>query len=217
MSSEKNDDIVTIILKNLTEKIKKQKNDIECLKLGLLDEIHNIRLYGYSFTRDYIDGRHSLLYYAIKYGMIDVIKQTIGSVYDIEHDCIYLTNSTPLIIASAEGKSTEVVELLLNMGSNINVIDDFKRTPLIYASANGQNGIVKCLLDHGANVDIKCDDGFNSLFYACQYDFDYIVKILLESGANPNIVNDFGDTPLGWAKKNKNKKIIKMLIDYMPK
>ena len=141
--------------------------------------------------------------------MIDVIKQTIGPIYDIEHDCIYSTNSTPLIIASAEGKNTEVVELLLNMGSNINVIDDFKRTPLIYASANGQNGIVKCLLDHGAIVSIKCDDNFNALFYACQYDFDYIVEILLKSGANPDIVNDFGDTPLGWAKKTKIKKLLK--------
>ena len=59
MSSKKNEDNVITILKNLTEKIKKQKNDIKCLKLGLLEEIHNIQLYGYSFTRDYIDSKHS--------------------------------------------------------------------------------------------------------------------------------------------------------------
>ncbi|CAC5371913.1 unnamed protein product [Mytilus coruscus] len=62
------------------------------------------------------------------------------------------TASSPLIIAAARGY-TNIIHVLLDVGMNVNVYDDYDLTPLSYAAASGRFETVKLLLEN--NFDIN--------------------------------------------------------------
>jgi ankyrin repeat protein len=67
----------------------------------------------------------------------------------------YLCKSfSPLIIASLKGH-TEIVQLLLEKGADVNLRTENGPTALMEASARGHADIVKTLLDKGAEVNAK--------------------------------------------------------------
>ncbi|AAR83357.1 ankyrin repeat protein [Canarypox virus] len=137
------------------------------------------------------------------------------------------TNScgeTPLHRAASVG-SSEVVDVLLSYGAEVNVRDVIGNTPLISASA--YTDTTKLLIEKGANIHISDNNGYTALHNAARYgslesidlflsygiDVDIkdkigntplfyaspypdVVKALLEKGANPNTVNSRGLTPL---------------------
>ena len=73
---------------------------------------------------------------------------------------------TPLWIASQEGH-TEIVELLINKGVAIDLVDKDGVTPLWIASDNGHKEIVKLLIGKGANankVNLEGEECFRSSF-----------------------------------------------------
>jgi ankyrin repeat protein len=63
---------------------------------------------------------------------------------------------------------TDVVQLLLNSGENINeVLGRNGNTPLLFSCDNGHMDIVELLLARGANIEMPNDAGNTPLHYAC--------------------------------------------------
>ena len=60
---------------------------------------------------------------------------------------------TPLLIALSNEGNKETVELLIEMGADVNVQNDLGITPLIIAISDGDRDMAKLLLDSGAHAD----------------------------------------------------------------
>ncbi|ANB50222.1 putative ankyrin repeat protein [Powai lake megavirus] len=135
---------------------------------------------------------------------------------------------TALMMASTMSNSHssyQTVELLLELGANINIQSNCGCTALIAACINSgtisSNKTVNLLIDHGANINLKNKFGKTALEYACinskEYGSTDTVKILLKKGANINSQNNFGQTSLISSIINHNYiniEIIKLLLDH---
>ena len=164
----------------------------------------------------------------------------------IEYADILIKNNskiTPLIYA-CNNNNVELVELLLNHGSNVEVKSTYghvisnnsfglsviKKTTryynnvslkkvslLVYASYEGYDKIVKLLLDHGANINSMDNSGKTSLSLACEKNHEKCVELLLEYNSNVNTCDNEDKTPLYLAAKNENIKVMDLLLHKHPK
>ncbi|WP_197171491.1 ankyrin repeat domain-containing protein [Novipirellula aureliae] len=88
---------------------------------------------------------------------------------------------TALIYASS-GSSLEVVKLLVDHRSEINVVDNVEHwSPLMFASSEGQTRIVKYLLEKGADKTAKDIDGEDSADFARANGHADVVELLTKS------------------------------------
>ncbi|KAI9642631.1 hypothetical protein NHQ30_009436 [Ciborinia camelliae] len=120
-----------------------------------------------------------------------------------------------MIWACKEG-DVEIVDLLLDLGTNINAQDSSKKlTPLIEASRNGHEGIVQILLDNKANVNAQNLSKSTALLEAIGQgpeNLKEIVKKLLSANADINLANNMGETPLLLAVRIPNENMAKLLV-----
>ena len=98
--------------------------------------------------------------------------------------------------ACSGGHANILSWLLEQPGSNPDVRDDSRWTPLIIASSAGHEDCVHLLLGAGAKVDACTDQGRSSLLYACSKNHQSISKKLLDEGANINLQDKLGASPL---------------------
>ena len=71
-----------------------------------------------------------------------------------------------------------VVKFLVNVGADINVMDNAGNTPLHYAAISNQAEIAKFLVDRGADINIKNNDGKIPLEAAVSHNSLEVVNIL---------------------------------------
>lgn len=143
--------------------------------------------------------------------------------------------SFPLFALVCMKGDTEMVEMLIKVGADVNLTYLYGQIPLFEANAN----VARILLKYGANVKHKNDHGETVLMYAddpeklqlmidngadikatCNSlkntplhlarDVD-CVKILIKNGADVNAINDLGETPLECHLTNIE--ILKVLLD----
>jgi len=132
--------------------------------------------------------------------------------------------SSPLCFAIiAEHNSKELVELFLQHGADISIIDDFHGTVLHWAAYKGNKEALELLLNNGADVNAKNGRGFTPLHVAALYGYPEIAKILLKHGADPEAKSDSG-TPIYVAKYESvpdhvsgsgKKKVAEIIQEYI--
>lgn len=122
---------------------------------------------------------------------------------------------TPLHYA-AEYASLEVVEAILNKGSDVNEEtkkmrgwSDFGITPLFYASKRKDSTVAEMLLSRGANVNHEDSRGETPLHYAS----DAVAALLLNAGADVHALSIYGWTPLFSAVERGWSITAKLLIE----
>ncbi|GMH35603.1 hypothetical protein BSKO_03471 [Bryopsis sp. KO-2023] len=103
--------------------------------------------------------------------------------------------STPLHYAAREGH-LDVVEKLIEAGSDVDAKDGQGWTPLIDAAQKGQVDVTKELLEAGSNIDAQDSDGRSSLHFAAANGRLNVAKILVEAGAKVDLKDEIGTTPL---------------------
>lgn len=129
-----------------------------------------------------------------------------------------IVDSTILYTAVQTRNSTATIVLLRDLNLNPNIVDNFNRTPLLYACMRGYVEIVKSLLMAGANPNCVDDIGDTPLSVAikCMEDettcFE-IVEALIQSGADPNLNPSGGLTPLMQSVLCGNHHIISQLVE----
>lgn len=126
-----------------------------------------------------------------------------------------------LMQASAKG-DYQIVQKLIQGGSNINEVDSNGSTPLMYAISKGKIEVVKYLIESGADIKARNKNGYDALLCAVDA-VDYmqleIVKCLINKGANIESKDLWGRTPLVLAAFNvagyelPNADVIKLLIE----
>lgn len=92
---------------------------------------------------------------------------------------------SPLLFA-ALNDNTEMVQLLLDAGADIDGEAGNATTPLVVATHSGNTRVAVMLLEEGADPD-AIGAGYNSLHAAILRGDQKVVSALLQHGANPNV------------------------------
>lgn len=101
-----------------------------------------------------------------------------------------------LLIATVE-KHTEMAEMLVSYRADVNLQDDQKDSPFLYAGTSGQTGLVKLFLANGARFDLFNRYNGTALIPACERGHVETVKVLVKTKDFPvNHVNRLGWTAL---------------------
>ncbi|OWZ23575.1 Serine/threonine protein kinase [Phytophthora megakarya] len=116
--------------------------------------------------------------------------------------------------ASSSGDLTVVKRLVECDNVQVDAGDDYGRTPLIFASWNGQLHVVEYLLDHGAQVDVADHGGSTALRFAASEGHLAILKLLIDRGATVNTADLNGWTPLRLATERGHVDIVKCLLEH---
>jgi ankyrin repeat protein len=129
------------------------------------------------------------LYWAIKYGRIEIVQMLIDAGADVNAKDD--SDSTPLYVAAEFGK-TEIARMLIGAGVDVNMKNVIGSTPLHEAAHNGRVKIAHMLIDAGANVNVQDGDGETPLHLAANNGSVEIAKMLIDAGADETILNDEG-------------------------
>ncbi|MGR3302530.1 MAG: ankyrin repeat domain-containing protein [Candidatus Scalindua sp.] len=122
------------------------------------------------------------------------------------------------IYRAIQGKSAEMVSLLVSKGAVINMLDLNGQAPIHYAAKNGQKAVLEVLIENGANVNIhttgslRTYTGCTPLHWAALNGHKEIIDILLSNGAELESQTTHGKTPLHLAVKSGNKDIVQLLL-----
>jgi len=102
---------------------------------------------------------------------------------------------SPLMVAVEKG-SIEIIDILLNNGSDINIKGADGTTPLMIAAENGRRDVVEILINKGADINLRNANGVTSLMAAAKSGDINIVKTIIEKGMDVNIQDKEGMTAL---------------------
>ncbi|KAI0190010.1 ankyrin repeat-containing domain protein [Xylaria flabelliformis] len=114
---------------------------------------------------------------------LKLYQKTVDAAIEAQKILFDNNNNTPLFKAAGEGR-TDIVQLLLKNGANVNSKNIYGYTPLFGPAAGGRADIVRLLLEKGANINSKDDYGNTPLSKAVKHGRIRIVQLLLEKGAD---------------------------------
>jgi len=135
-------------------------------------------------------------------------------------------NATPLLLAIKQGNYLATVKMLHynnKSSEEKNVLEltdkkDQPRTPLIWATIQGNGDILKAVIGNGANVNFEADNSqLTALHFAAAKGDNEIATILLNAGADYNRLDKNGISPLDTAIYYNNPSILKNLIFHYQK
>ena len=140
--------------------------------------------------------------------------ELVQTILDSDTTAIGMSNdrgSTALHFA-AENGHIQIVELLLDLGADLEAIDVDGDTPLMCAAIGGHSEVFKMLLSRGADADILNTSKSGVLHYAAISGSVEIVNLLLDRGLDINAQNQGGATPLFEAIFRGNQEAVKFLL-----
>lgn len=110
---------------------------------------------------------------------------------------LQLEAAIPLIQVAKMGQD-DMVNLLLELGANIEAKDHTNNTALIHAAEGDRNSesVVRLLLEKGADVEAKNAKNRTALIVAAEKGHSAVVQLLLERGANIEARGVLGRTAL---------------------
>jgi ankyrin repeat protein len=115
-----------------------------------------------------------------------------SEIVELENEHQYIRRSSPIVIASDIGNSN-IVEMLLENGANINDTDECGSTALMKASIYNHINIIKLLLSKGVDIHEKnIHNGATAILYACLHSQKETIQLLLSNGAS--IYDTIGNT-----------------------
>ena len=121
-----------------------------------------------------------------------------------------LYNGGTAIHWAAKSNSTEIIDMLVNIGADMNAKGEDGETPLHWALFNGSVEAAMHLMEIGADRDNLNDKG-NSLIHVASSSPD-IMEYFIKSNMDVNVKNKLGRTPLHLASFTGNVEAIRMLV-----
>ncbi|XP_075224988.1 uncharacterized protein LOC142326397 [Lycorma delicatula] len=143
-----------------------------------------------------------LLYLALNHNScVDCITEIINNGVNV-NEMSYINidvNHKALLIALKRNRDKEIISTLIDIGADINTIDEYEHelTPLLFAINNNYTvEIINKLINFGADVN-KCDFyGVTPLMYAIKNNSNEVIGGLINAGADVNAVDKSGRTIL---------------------
>jgi uncharacterized protein len=114
---------------------------------------------------------------------------------------------------AASDATSDVLQLFIRHGANVNAVNVKMQTALIAASLDRPAEIASCLLDAGADVNAIDSQGHSALLAAAQSDDSALVHLLLDHGADINIKDSHDQNALYFAVCQGHVQMIETLIN----
>ena len=118
------------------------------------------------------------------------------------------------IIESKDPKKHDVLQKMLDLGSDPNIKDSNGWSALHYACQLGDFESVEILVNIGATIDTYSNNKRIPLHLAAYRGYPNIVEFLLKSGSDPSYKDELGCTPLHLAAKKGHVKCLELMLSY---
>jgi ankyrin repeat protein len=119
---------------------------------------------------------------------------------------------TRQIVNTRFKQHTDVFNLLLKEGADVNKETSYGYTPLHLAAETNAHTFISPLVKKGANVNVQNSKGFSPLHAASDRGNLAACKELIKNGANINSVDLDGFTPLLGAVSSQNSELVKLFL-----
>lgn len=120
---------------------------------------------------------------------------------------------TALIWAARNGR-TEIVNLLLDSGANVNAITKDGFTALVHAIDNKHQETAHLLLERGANPNLVEDNCSPAISLAASYGFADLVQAIIDRGGNVKGLDNWGHTALENSVAKNQPEILRLLLRH---
>ncbi|MCJ1446131.1 MAG: hypothetical protein MMC23_006636 [Stictis urceolatum] len=120
--------------------------------------------------------------------------------------------TTTILHRAARDGYMEIVILLLENGVDINILDQYRQTPLIVACVAGRKEIAELLIHKETDLQILDYDWENALHKAAYSGNTMIAEMLLDQGLSINTVSNRG-SPLRIAAACGHEAMLRLLLD----
>ena len=150
----------------------------------------------------------------------DVYRQLLTQMLDRGAHTDIPTNKagwTPLFHTVARMQDDTIrkhLQLLMQLGSDVNFTDKNGRTPMMVAASMGRKHAVEVLRNNYADMDTLDKYGWSALMLAVYYNHIEVTRFLCECGCNVNLISPQGMSAMRLAQKHQRKRIIELLLDY---
>jgi ankyrin repeat protein len=102
---------------------------------------------------------------------------------------------------AARQGNIEAVKEYLAAGTDVNVVNNWRETPLHHAALGGQKEIAELLIAEGADVNTKSgDEETTPLHWAANRGHEEVAELLIAKGADVNAKDIGGYTPLDYTE-----------------
>ena len=161
--------------------------------------------------------KESPLYYALFCGHIGICKDLIAT-HRTDVNAKYGTHVSLLHAVLAKG-NLDAISLLLELGADVNMENEHKRTPLCeaYRGHGRRLELMRLLLEYRAAPDASYDDHCLLLHNALFKREDEVIRLLLQHKADVNTPIHSNYTPLHWASSTGQTDIAQILVEYRAK
>ena len=122
----------------------------------------------------------------------------------------YVSRHTPFFLA-IYSDNVPVAKVFAEEIADINAIDGYGSTPLLYALEYDSNKVAKMLIDNGASLDVKSRKGMSSLHLVT--DGGLAQRILEQNGNLLHARNKLGQTPLHFAVSHDDFAVVKIFLE----
>ncbi|MEM3369879.1 MAG: ankyrin repeat domain-containing protein [Candidatus Micrarchaeia archaeon] len=116
-----------------------------------------------------------------------------------------ISNITAMHLAAMKNKDSDIIDLLINYGADIEARDSAGLPPIVYAIQSNNTNAAKALIKYGAKTNFKFPDGRSLFVYAVQNKFSDISLISGGDDIEP-IALDFKEITKEKSKRSIKKK-----------
>ncbi|MBK0378629.1 ankyrin repeat domain-containing protein [Mucilaginibacter segetis] len=165
----------------ITELLLKYADDtnmFEAAAAGKFDTVAHLLYTHPDRIDDHAEDGFTALGLACYFGRFEIARLLVLKGADVNLPSNNGFNVYPLHSAVA-GNHTDIAEMLISNGANVNVKQTAGVTPLHSAAQNGNTELLIMLLEHGAEVNIRMEGGKLPADLAREKGFDEIAEILV--------------------------------------